>query len=271
MDTLDRQLKEAADHLVRVRDRLRAVIPEEASSRYWWGDSASSAHELTVLATTLDFGETTLTRRTMGLVGVSPETLTLIQQMNGAKDAVAETVMAMRDEHGGHGSRAHAQELLREWISPRLSLRQTYRYLLLAERPVTAIQFTLARAHRPIERLTRAQAESILIETFRKEEDLEAAQHRLSTLPSATPLYRVYPAGEAHLRANLRFDDGARRMVQAHSPIFFPMPAGGSPPRHNTDPGPPKPRKGRRDRRIADTPIIAHTPIHTLEGLGVGH
>lgn len=271
MDALDDQLRKAARHLTGIRDRLRAVAPAEAEARYWWSDSAAGAQELVTLATTLDFGESTLTRRATGLMGVSPETLVLVEQMNQAKDSVAEIVMDMREIHGGHGARAHAQERLREWIGPRLSLRQTYRYLLHATRPVTSIQFTMARAHRPIERLTRAQAEAILLDTFRKEDDLEAAQAVLAATPDTTPLYRVYPAGEAHPRANLRFEDGARRMVQAHSPIFFPMAPGGTPPQHNTEPEPPKPRKGRRDRRIADTPLIAHTPIHTLETDKMAH
>ncbi|ADC73330.1 hypothetical protein TK90_2845 (plasmid) [Thioalkalivibrio sp. K90mix] len=262
------RLKETAEQVLRLRDRLREAVMQEAPERYAWGAGTPtpSLNELIVHATSVDYGETTLTHQAPGLIGVSHDTLLRVEQYNAAKDALAEAVADLRLAFGGHQARKIAKERLRLWIGPRVSLRQLYRHVLWVEDEVRAVGFTMARAHRPLKRLTRAEAEIRLEAIFQQEEDLEHARQVLAGVPDAIDLYEAYPPQE-HLRANVQFRHGGKRMVVAHSPILFPMPPGGAPPSHNQEPRPAAARKPRADRRIESEPLIDHAPIYCARSL----
>ncbi|WP_019023013.1 hypothetical protein [Thioalkalivibrio sp. ALE23] len=247
--------------LLRLRARLRVAIQRDAKERFYWSADDMNLEALASMTTSVTFGEDSLTQTLTGLIGVSESAVELGREINALKDRLEQHVLDLRPHYGNHGARSRAMDILREAGEVRVSLRQTYRHVLVLDEKPRRVGFTWARSHRSIRKLSMDQAREIIEATFQDEQDREFALEQLAALKPYA-LYQAYPP-ERHLRANLVWPDGTRCAKPAHSPFLFPMEPGEAPPEYRV----PKERQDRphaprSDRSIAPEPAIPHTPIH---------
>lgn len=272
-------LLECFEHLTELLQQLQGAVQNDRYFPVW---VPLSNHELQTgmemrtkaaqLYSTLWYEDGQEGRDTIncpGIVGVSADTVQVIQSANAAKDAFKRAVLALKTVTRTEANSIMADlnrrneevaTTLRRMGAARLNLKQAYRRIPLLEKRPLKVGFTWSKQGRTIQRTTVAEIRSLLdrrLTTPQRQVEME----RLSALPSSEVLARVRTVCP-HLRANVVFTNDKnnlkRRLIQAPIPVAVYLQPGESLP--DFVPVDLEPTGGRRlqrsDMRLEDEPFL---------------
>ena len=263
--------------LKQFRSRLLLDLNKNTDPHRIFSDSSepTSINKIADTLTNIWFlkkGDGRCTENLYGLIGVSPELIPILHQLNNAKSHFQQSVKKYRDHYGNPLSVLHKRaENLNEDLQAaglaRLHLKQCYRQLPVLDSTPDKIQFSWYTSGRSIKKLSTKEAESRLLKMDISQLHIQLQLEALSKIPTSESLAQLQTQVPV-MRANImwkRNEEIIRKARNAPLPIFFPLDDKQSFPEYNTPslaPPETRQRQQRSDQRIDPEPYLPSLRIH---------
>lgn len=213
------------------------------------------------------------TRVYPGLIALNREQITLVAEVNMAKDRFRNRVQSIKTADSVHWRELQGQlarrykglndALGREGLT-RLHLKQVFRHIPLVVKRPDRVGFSWYSSGRSIQKITKADAWERLIKLNTESAHIRIQMERLASLPDSEPLARVQKQAPL-LRANLVFADGRRKSLNVSLPLMFPSQGINELPDFSvptaTPPGE-RQRLVRSDNRLDDDAFLPSIRVH---------
>ena len=216
--------------------------------------------------------ESNQTRSCHGLIGASPETLALAQQVNDHKHLLQSTLQQIKKEHPKWAQQipfdlpqrhpAYRQALQSQNLQ-RLHLKQSYRQIPLLFQYPDRVGFTWSLDGRSITKVSFKEAEQRLLKLGEEKPHIQAQLSKLRGLPKAqqNTLRKVQKLAPA-MKANLVYrqpEQTVRKTINAPLPIIYPAQPHEALPKHkklSTEIPTEHERLKREDTLLGDEPFL---------------
>ena len=218
------------------------------------------------------------TRSRHGLIQADAKTITLIQDVNAAKDYFRQQVQQEKQDlpgwKRGLQQLTERRSLLREKLAisgmNRVHLKQCFRHIPLLDQAPAKVGFSWYVNGRSISKLSLQQAEDMLVALGADKTHIKIQLDKLAALPPGTVLARIQNQAPV-VRANLVFGQPGtetRKAMNVALPIFIPGDNGILPQHNRIDPEPPagRTRQARGDQRISDEAYLPSLRAYLYRG-----
>ncbi len=281
IDCETQQLTDAFDHLNQclAQFRNRLLLEQTPSATKYWilntNDTDLSLSEALNLLTDIWYRNTGDGRRTQnlyGLIGVAPEIIPILHQLNSAKYQFQASVKAYRETQRDPSPLLHkrAETLnlsLQQTGLARLHLKQCYRQFPVLNKRPNKVLFSWYTSGRSIRKLSVNEAEKRLLKMDISQLHIQLQLEALAKIPQSEPLAQLQQQVPV-MRANILWEENGEKIRKAKNcplPIFFPLDESQSLPEYNTPsltPPETRQRQQRSDLIIDPEPYLPSLRIH---------
>lgn len=213
------------------------------------------------------------TKQNVAVIATTFEGIEIVEEINNIK-------MRLKDLLTSHGNRNKnkktllevsrdmesetlGREIVRAVGESEVSLLQLYRLYPCFKKEVEHVSYTWVRSNRSMKKIAYSECLDLICSKVRSEDNKVTYIDIIKRRPES--LLIVKPVSE-HLKANIKFKDGNRKSIMAHSPIFIPLTPSGLPKiKWCGDIDSFSERIIRSDKKISDTPAIPELNIYFSE------
>lgn len=265
--------------LSQFRSRLLQDQQKHKKPHYWiLSDSESPSPAIAQVVDTLTNiwflrkGDGRCTENLYGLIGVSPDLIPILHQLNNSKSNFQKAVKAYRQHLGDPSSVLYKrsdvlnQELQRTGMA-RLHLKQCYRQFPVLDTTPEKIQFSWYTSGRSIKKISAKEAEAKLLKMDTAQLHIQMQLEALSNIPLSEQLVQLQKQVPV-MRANIiwkKHTEIIRKARNAPLPIFFPLDDNQTFPEYNIPsltPPETRQRQQRSDQLIDPDPYLPSLRIH---------
>lgn len=213
------------------------------------------------------------TRKNVAVIATSLECIETVDEINDIKMSLKDLLTnngnrnkskkTLLEVSKGLESETLGREVVRAIGESEVSLLQLYRLYPCFKKEVEHVSYTWVRSNRSMKKIAYSECLDLICSKVRNEDNKITYIDIVKRRPES--LMIVKPVSE-HLKANVKFKDGNRKSIMAHSPIFIPLSEKGLPKiKWCGDIDSFSERIIRSDKKISDTPAIPELNIYFSE------
>ena len=244
----NRELVSSFEELALALRKLQQAL-NKGSPRYWLLNSVDQSQALqNAIQSTVNIwyqsqGDGRRTDNCYGLIGVKPEIIPLINQVNESKQTFQKTIQSFPAEFGQPSEVLHKRSeqlsasLERTGLA-RLHLKQCYRQIPVLQQTPLKIGLNWYTSGRSIKKLSIEDAEKKLLKMDYGKPHIQMQLDALARLQAGEYLAQLQEQVPV-MRANIIWQENGEKIRKARNcplPLFFPLPDNAAFPEHNKPP-----------------------------------